>query len=300
MNPRRFAVLIFAFWCPVAAAAETPYAASVRSPINEGSSNVAGNLYVVDPATAAYRLIGPIRVAGTTPVGVTGLAIHPGTGILYGITALVSPNHPRSLVTINPANGEAAAIGNLGAAGSDIGFDAAGTLFVWLRETQQLGTVDLATGAATPRGAAGFPGTTGGLGVDPRGRTYVAATGATGTLDTVATATGSVTRGPALTGAPHPSGINSLSISPEGEVFAVNTNMGVPASTILVRIDPATGEVTKVGALPNDTDALAFSASGGAGTAVYSLPAKVILLGLSILVGIAAVAFAVSRRNRSG
>lgn len=298
MNVRRLAVLIFAFGCSAAAAAETLYAASVRIPINEGSSNVAGNLYLVDPATAAYKLIAPIRVAGTMPIGVTGLAIHPRTGVLYGITALVSPNYPRSLVTIDPASGEAVAIGNLGAAGSDIGFNAAGTLFVWLRETQQLGTVDLRTGIATPRGAVGSPGTTGGLGVDPRGQVYVAATGATGTLDRVDIATGSITRGPALTGAPHPSGINSAAVSAAGDVFAVNTNTGVPASTILVRFDPATGVVTKVGALPNDTDALAFALAGGGEAGVFSPTAKAILSGLLILIGIAAVVFVVSRRNR--
>jgi hypothetical protein len=37
MNLRRLAVLIFAFGCSAAAAAETLYAASVRSPVNEGS-----------------------------------------------------------------------------------------------------------------------------------------------------------------------------------------------------------------------------------------------------------------------
>jgi hypothetical protein len=238
-------------------AAETLYAASVRSGVNTGSSTIAGSLYRINPSTGGIKLIGPIRVDGTVPIGVTGVADHPLTRVVYGITAESSPNHPRSLVTIDVDSGAAKLVGDVGAAGTDIAFAPDGNLFVWLRQTSQLGAVDLATGVARPIGSPGPPSETGGLTIGANGRAYLAATGATGSLDTIDTNTGAITKGPQLTGAPF-GGINSLTLAPGGSILAVNTNLGSPANTVLVRIDVASGKVTQIGPLPNDTDALAF------------------------------------------
>jgi hypothetical protein len=41
-------------------------------------------------------------------------------------------------------------------------------------------------------------------------------------------------------------------------LYAVNTNFGGTSRADLVMIEERTGKVTKVGPLPNDTDALAF------------------------------------------
>lgn len=262
MNWRnRVSIACVALACLGASAAETLYMASIRSPIG-GDPNVAGNLYLVDPSTGSAKVIAPLRVDGK-PVGVTGLAIHPTDGTLYGVTALLSPNFPHSLLRIDPTTGVSTLIGDLGAAGSDITFGRDGTLFVWMRESRQLGVVNLATGKATPMGPIGPPDTVGGLTLDSRGTAYIAATGATGTLDTVDTKTGLITKGVQLKGAPYPNGINSLAASPSDELYAVNTNMGNPASTLLVKIDPRTGAVTKVGPLPTDSDALTFLPSAG-------------------------------------
>jgi hypothetical protein len=170
-------------------------------------------------------------------------------------------------------------------------------MYVWLRETQRLGTVDLATGAATPRGPIGALGTIGGLALDSRDRAYVAANGATGTLDSVDTKTGATTPGPALRGAPYANGINALAMSRSGELFAINTNMGAPALTALVKIDPKTGVVTKVGPLPNDSDALAFAAGRGSGAAFLSTPNALLFAGLVVVLGIAVALFARFRRK---
>ena len=290
-------MLVAGFWCVAALASETLYLASVRSPINADATKVVGSLYTVDPATGAAKLIAPLRIAGKSPIGVTGLAFHPTTGVLYGVTALLSPNYPHFLVTIDPASGDASAIGDLGTAGSDISFGTDATMFVWMRLSRQLGRVDLATGAVTPLGPVGPPDTVGGLAIDSRGRAYVAATGATGTLDTVDTATGVITKGPALTGAPYPNGINSLTISRADELFAVNTNMGNPALTVLVRIDPQTGVVKQVGPLPNDSDALTFSRSGGDTRPFIAVPTVLTLLGIAIALGIAVALYRKSRRS---
>ena len=239
-------------------AAETLYAASVGSLVSGDTRTKVGNLYRVDAATGSTQLVAPIRVGGSVPIGITGLADHPATGVVYGITSARSPNHPHTLVTLDVETGDATVIGDLGLAGSDIAFDNAGNLFVWLRETAQLGVIDLGTGAVSAVGTPGSASATGGLAIDAKGQGYVAATGASGTLDRVDTNTGVITRGPVLQAAPYAGGINSLAVSPDGALFAVNTNLGAVADTVLVRIDPASGKVTRIGALPNETDALVF------------------------------------------
>ena len=72
-------------------------------------------------------------------------------------------------------------------------------------------------------------------------------------------ATGNVVRGPAMTGAPFPTGVNSMTFSASGLLMAVNSNGGAPAETRLVTINTATGAVSPIGNLPDDTDALSFS-----------------------------------------
>jgi len=252
--------LALAFAAPLASAQQKLYAASVRSaPSARGDVPIAGNLYSVNLATSTATLIGAIRLPGGRPIGVTGLAAHPKSGVLYGITSEQSPNNPRSLVTIDPASGVATMVGELGTAGSDIAFDLKGTLFMWLPATSQLGIVDPSSAAVSPLGRPGPPGSPAGIAIDPQGMVFVTAKGAGGTLDNVDLASGALQIGPALTGAPFSTQINSMSFSPSGLLLAVNSNGGSPAETRLVTINTATGVVTTIGSLPDDTDALAFT-----------------------------------------
>ena len=103
------------------------------------------------------------------------------------------------------------------------------------------------------------PGTPSGLAIDKTGTAFITTGGAGGTLDTVDLATGNVVRGPAMTGAPFPTGVNSMTFSASGLLMAVNSNGGAPAETRLVTINTATGAVSPIGNLPDDTDALSFS-----------------------------------------
>jgi hypothetical protein len=241
------------------AAAQTLYAVSVRTYSDPAYKGIEGSLYTVSPQTGTSSLVTGLSVGGTTPIGLDGLAVHPGTGVFYGITAPNSAVIPQSLVTVDPRSGSVSLIGDLGHAGSDIAFDSDGTLFIWIPETRQLGTVNLATGAVTTRGRPGERGASkGGFTIVGKGVGVVAATGATGTLDTVDMATGALTTGPTLTGAPFPNLISGLAYAPSGELFAINTNFGTSSLANLVTIDPKTGSVTDVGPLPNDTDAMTF------------------------------------------
>jgi hypothetical protein len=243
----------------VAAHAQPLYAASLRSFANAGSQIVVGNLFTINLANSQATLVAPIKLEGTTAVGITGLAVHPATGVFYGITSGLSPDHPHSLVKIDPKTGDATLIGKLNEAGSDVSFDPLGTLYIWLPLTRQIGTVSLADGHVTPLGLPGAPSTSGGLAIDSRGIGWITPNGATGTLDSVDIRTGVVRTGPTMNGAPYPAAINAMTFTPSGLLIAVNSNAGVPQSTQLVSINTSTGAVAAMGALPDDTDALTFA-----------------------------------------
>jgi DNA-binding beta-propeller fold protein YncE len=230
----------------------------VRTYSDPGYKGVEGNIYVVDLHTSGVRLQSSLHV-GDTPVGLDGLAIHPRTGAFYGITAPTSRIIAQSLVSVDPRTGDVVLIGKLGHAGSDIVFDDDGTLYIWLADTKQLGTVNLDTGIATPRGKPLTQGAAkGGLALIGKGTAVIAATGGTGTLDTVNLATGAVTPGPPLVGAPFPDLMNGLATSPDGVLYGINTNFGGTTRADLVIINPQTGKVSGITPLPDDTDALAF------------------------------------------
>ncbi|HUL97603.1 MAG TPA: hypothetical protein VLT89_16440 [Usitatibacter sp.] len=274
------------------AAVYTLYAASVRSGGINADVPVAGNLYSVNLASGTATLVGAIRLPGSKAIGVTGMAFHPQTGILYGITSEQSPNSPSSLVTIDPATGAATLVGDLGTIGSDIAFDSKGTLYVWLPATSRIGIVNVSTAAVTPIGRPGPAGSPAGIAIDPNDMIYVTAKGASGTLDNIDLATGGVQVGPPLTGAPFATQINSMSFSPSGLLIAVNSNGGSPANTRLVTINTATGTVATIGALPDDTDALAFTNDAGSSLAPtftsLNPGLRVVVVVLSItLVGVA-------------
>jgi hypothetical protein len=294
---RRFAAAIlvaasfiaFATSSSALADAQTLYTATTRAYFSP--SEIVGRLYIVDPATAEARLVGPLRLRdGGAYIGVTGLAVDPRTRVLYGVTAGLSPGLPPSLIKIDPKTAQATLVGRLGHSAADINFDAAGRLFAWLTDIKQMGIVDLANGVATPLGpASSIPEATGGgLAMDARGIAHIAATTAAGTIDTFDTRTKVLTQGPVLTGAPYLSAIHSLTFSAAGVLYGVNSNLSVPAKTALVVIDPVSGLVSLVGALPEDAIGLAFSPDAVAEAEQSNLvrPAYLAVAGAALLGGV--------------
>ncbi len=278
------AALLFA----TTAAAQVLYTTSIRSLATVGGDKIVGNLYSVNLSDATARLVAPILLHGQTAVGITGLAVHPTTGVFYGITSALSPVNPRSLVTIDVTSGGAELVGALGAAGSDIAFDPQGNLFVWLPGTSQLGAVDLTTAHVAPLGPPGPAGNSGGIAIDDKGIAYVTPNGAVGTLDRVDTTTGILTKGPALTGAPFASGIAAMTFTPSGLLLALNSNGGSPANVRLVTINTKTGQVTPIGSLPDDSDSLAFASRGAHDitAALATMSGRTLAL-LSLVLGLA-------------
>ena len=248
------AVVLFA----PAALAQTLSASSVRTYSDPGYKGVEGNLYIVDPDTASTTLVTSLNL-GKTPIGLDGLAVHPKTGTFYGITSATAANIPHSLVTVDPTNGALTRVGDLGDSGSDIAFDPEGILYVWLANTRQIGVVDLETGRATPRGKPIERGASkGAFALIGNGKAYLASTGGAGTIDILDIQTGMITTGPTLSGAPFPDLMTGLAYSSRGVLYGINANFGRSSQANLVVIDPHTGKVTNVGALPNDTDAITF------------------------------------------
>jgi hypothetical protein len=273
------------------AQAQTLYAVSVRTYADPGYKGVESNLYTVNPDTGVTSLVSPLMLDGTTPIGIDGLAIHPESGTFYGITAATSSSLPRSLVTIEPRTGRVSAIGALGANGTDIDFDRDGTLYIWLPDSRQLGTVNLQTGVVTARGEPTRQGATkGALAIVGGGKALLATTGGRGRIDSVDMATGLISRGPDLVGAPFPDIISGLAWSPKGVLYGINTNFGTPALADFITIDPATGKVTHIGPLPNDTDAISFGPSLEAGK---SMATKLNEWRLPLLIALALTAVAI-------
>ncbi len=285
MIKRLAAVLIAAagVFASPAVLSNTLYVSTDRH--DPGADSVRGDLYTVDPVSARAKLIGPIRVGGVLSVGVTGLAIHPLTKVLYGITCASHPVVPPSLVTIDPATAVATLVGPLGRAGSDINFDSHGTLFIWLRDDRRLGTVDLATGRATATGIIGVSSGEGGLAIDRRGSAFVASSGTT--LEHIDTITGKRLSSHELRGAPLAGPINSLTLSPSGILVGINAETG-SAKSALVMINSATGAVTKMGQLPDDAEGLTFfrDAAGVAASGSSKMGLLFAMLGILLVLGV--------------
>jgi hypothetical protein len=284
----------------VPAAAQTLYAVSVRTYSDPGYKGVEGNLYTVAPDSGATTLVAALSLGGQAPLGLDGLAIDPKSGTFYGITAPSSNVIPHSLVTVDPRNGFVTLVGDLGMTGSDIVFDREGTLYAWLPETRQVGTVDLSTGLVTPRGRPMARGTQrGGFTLTSSNRGLIATSGGKGTLDSIDLSTGAITTGPALVDAPFPELMSGMALSPEGLIFAINTDFGTPASADLVTIEASSGKVRKVGPLPNDTDAICFGPSLAQAT---SLGNRISQWRVPVLLALAAIAafliFLVSRTRQ--
>ena len=258
----RRAFLLWIALLAVPAAAETVlYAASNRAHFTPGTTaGIWCNLYRVDPGTGKFVLLAPVRVGDQATLTVVTLAIHPKTDVVYAASGPRSPTAPNALMTLDPRSGEAAVVGPIGHVVSDLAYTDDARLYAWLPEENRLAQVDPATGAATLLPASGIAGEPGGGGfvIGDNDVAYVAATGAVGTLDRVDIKTGKATPGPRLSGAPFPASISNLTFSPDGRLYAVNSNMGAPAATALVTIDPANGRVKQVGKLPNDSHALIF------------------------------------------
>jgi hypothetical protein len=248
----------------VQARADTLYAAT-------GSTGVNGELYILNPANGAVITdVGALVDSGGHHYGLTGLAFHPTTGVLYGSTARKSPTSPGHLVIVNPATALVTDVGSFGVSGSpgtfaDITFDpTTGTLYGQHAPGDDwLYTINLTTGTATKVGTGTCNTCFGeGLAADASGTIWGTPDGCGGHLDTFSKTNGVMTVVAPLSGCPfgsgNSSGINSLAFDSTGTLYGINNNEGRPSLCHLVIINTTTGVVTDQGASVDNLDALAF------------------------------------------
>jgi hypothetical protein len=201
-------------------------------------NNVASNLYVIDSSTGGHTTVGPIGHA------LTGLAVDPTTGTMYGVTTPNDPTNPASLVTVNRATGASSVIGALGATIADIAFTSSGVLYGWSESVDGLDLINTTTGAATDVGATGL-GTAGdGESFSPGGVLYDMSRGSSGELWTVNTSTGAQTVVGTLSGAPAGT-VNAATFGCDGSTLYVSVKS---SPDYLATVNTSTRVVTSIGA----------------------------------------------------
>ena len=225
----------------------------------DGAGGNPSNLYILNPATGAIAsTIGPIGFA------VTGLAIHPTTGVLYGSTSRMSAASPHSLITINKTTGAGTLVGSY-IVGSletmaDLTFTSDGTLYGWLEPaSDDLYTINTATGAATLVGNAGISTFGSGLAASSSDVLFYAGFGDSGAFDTISRATGLPTTVGTLDGSTD-NAISAMAFNAAGTLYAVRLadSKTPPRPADLLTINTTTAAITVVGPTVDSLDAIVF------------------------------------------
>ena len=255
--PRRTGALAAA--TSVAFALSAGSAAAAPEPVLYGAAGGGGGgggggstptLYRVDPATAATTAVGP------TGFQLTGLAVDPTSGVMYGSTGSNDADAPSSIVTVDKATGAGTVVGPVGDPGdsavADIAFLASGELVGWSENSDTFVRIDKETGRATiigeGRGSNGD-----GMSVDGDGRIFAMLTGnATddGDLFEVDPSTGEATVVAPLSGSYNDSAaIPAAAFACDRRtLFAVDGLNDSAAPDYLATVNTTTGEMTPVGA----------------------------------------------------
>lgn len=228
----------------------------------DGKAGAPGNLYLVDPRDGTHIAIGAIASnGGATGHGVTGLAFDPA-GVLFASES--STGEASSLLTIDPATGAATVIGPLvdgdtaHASIPDITF-AGAALVGWSENSDDVVSIDAASGAVTVLGDSDISSAGSGMTALSDGTVIFAQAAVGSGLFAVSLTDGSAEQ-IAILASEQTDGLAVCSMAAfQGAVFAVlSANAGSPlGGSSLAAIDPATGEVTPLGALPPGIDALA-------------------------------------------
>src|SRR5919202_1102568 len=203
------------------------------------------SLYRIDPDTGAATSVGSIGYP------VTGLALDPTSGTLYGVTASVeSSGVARQLLRLDDRTGAGTVVGSLG--DDDISFNSGGDLYGFNTATNALAVINKATGAVTSLGDSGVSETHGGaLAFDPGNTLWGVVDLDYGHLWTFDTATGRATQVARLSGSPNRTGGAGMNAAAfgcgGGALYSIVNDFG-DAPSYLVTVDQARGEIATRGA----------------------------------------------------
>lgn len=261
-------VLLAVSLLAAALAARPVHAATLYGATGTGGGT--GTLGTIDTSNGAFTPIGAIQTAGGANLRVTGLAFHPGTGILFGVTGNQNAVSARSLITIDPTTALATVIGEVNGSGpvADMTFASDGTLYGWLEpDLDDLVTISLLSGLASVVGDSGLSTIGSGLAFSPGGQLYFAGDGDEGSLRTIDPVTGQVTSSVALTGGNYADAIAALAFSPAGILYGANldTDSNPDFDAFLIAINTTTGAVDFLGQSVARLDAIAFSIDSPSG-----------------------------------
>lgn len=223
----------------------------------DGAAGHLSSLVIVNPANGAVvSTVGPIGFA------VTGLAVHPLTGVLYGSTSSLDPTAPGSLLTISKTTGAGTLVGSYGLSGGtmpDITFTSDGVLYGWPQVVNALHRIDTATGHATRVGTFNFGGNIPGLGIAAAADAIFLAGSGRDPLFKVDRNTGVAVPFTVLDWPRDVTGIAALTFGPGGVLLGMGSvGIGAVGGNFLLRIDIVTGHVTELGPTIPLGDALAF------------------------------------------
>jgi hypothetical protein len=256
---RKCLVVLAASVCGLLASAGT-----ASADLLYGANGAGGNistLYILDANTGAVvKAVGPIGFA------VTGLAIDPKSGTLYGSTGRQASSgqpNPGSLIRIDRATGAGTLIGDERPdteTAADITFTPDGILYGWLEDnTDDLVTIDKTTGAATVVGDSSFSTYGSGLASNSAGVLYFTGDGEQGPLSTVDRNTGQVTTVATLNGPNGDPGISSLAFDSSGTLYGSRIPSDSPAfQSDLITINTSTGAITSKGPSVDRLDGIVF------------------------------------------
>jgi hypothetical protein len=222
-----------------------------------GAGQTTSNLFTLNTSTGALATtIGPIGF------GITGLAFHPTTGVLYGSTNHNSGASPDNLITINTTTGAGTVVGPFGSGCrvADLTFTSDGTLYGWCEPgTDDLVTINLATGAATVVGDSGLSTFGSGIAANSSNVLYFSGEGDTGNLYTISRTTGLPTSSVLLNGSTD-APFSALAFDGSGVLYGCYGGDGSSARQ-LATINTTTGAITVIGPSVNNMDAIAFRVS---------------------------------------
>lgn len=252
-NIRKWMMVVAAF-ASVAGCNDSNSPAALRLLGADGAGGNLSNLYVLNEATGAVKsTIGPIGFA------VTGLALDPNTGTLYGVTGGADPSNPGFLITINMTTGAGTIVGDLLAATTnpvaDITFTSDGTLYGWSENTDDLVTINKTTGAATVVANSLHSTFGSGIAASAGDVLYFAGDGDEGDLTIVDKTTGLLTTVATMDGTTDEA-INALAFN--GSTL-YGSHYITSSTEELITINTTTAVITVIGPTVNKLDAIVFA-----------------------------------------
>lgn len=231
-----------------------------KTPIAVGATggNLSSVLYSINAETGAV-----LSTIGAMGLTVNGLAQHPMSGVLYGVTAHSLAADSESLITINPATGAPTLIAGIGSEIADISFDAMGNLYGWNLETNRLVHLNTSTAVATNVGNTTIITNGAGIAFDTNGTLFFAGDGVGGALRTLNITTGLSTDLAKMTGfqtGTDGSPIFSLAMHPITNVL-YGVQGGASSASYIFAVDKATSAIAKKGASIMNLRAFTFICS---------------------------------------